>query len=61
MQDYARIERKRTLSYLEKAPNVAYQDDLNKFDSTCEAKGLIMTWSSSVIPWKVRSHMDFYF
>ena len=32
LQDYGRIEWKQTLSYLTKAPDVAYQD-VNEFDS----------------------------
>ena len=33
LQDYGRIEWQRTLSDLEKAPDIAYQDVLNEFDS----------------------------
>lgn len=53
LQDYGRIECKRTLSDLEDAPAVAYQDFLNKFDSTLGVKGLIMTHSNLVVTWKV--------
>ena len=42
LQDYSRIEWKRILSNLEKVPDVAYQDVLNKFDST---------WGSKVSLW----------
>ena len=44
--------------FQKKAPDVVYQDVLNKFDSTWGGvKGLIMTWSSIVVTWKVRPHM----
>ena len=36
LQDYARIEWKRTLSDLKNILDFAYQDDLNEFDSTWE-------------------------
>ena len=41
------IECKQTLTYLEHAPDVAYQNALNDFDSTRRgAKGLIVTRST---------------
>lgn len=43
---------------LEKAPDVAYQDVLNGFDSTWGVKGLIETHSNLVAVWKVRPHID---
>jgi hypothetical protein len=44
----------RTLADSKKAPDVAYQDDLNEFDSTW---GLIMTWNNLVVTSKVRPHV----
>jgi hypothetical protein len=43
------IEWKRTLSDLEKGPDVAYQDVLKKFDSIWAVKGLIVTRSNLVV------------
>ena len=57
LHDYNRIEWKRTLSDLEKAPDMAYQDILNEFDSTWGVKGLIVTKSNLVVTWKVRPQM----
>ena len=54
LQDYGRIEWKLILSNLEKAPDVAYQDVLNKFDLIWGVKGLIMTQSNLEVTWKVR-------
>lgn len=48
---------KRTLTDLEKAPDVAYQDILNEFGSTLRVKGLIVTRRNLVVKWKVRSHL----
>lgn len=42
----------------EKASDVAYQDVLNKSDSTWGVKGLIVIWSNLVITSKVRPHMS---
>lgn len=58
LQDYARVEWKRTLSDLEKALDVAYQDVLSEFDSVWGVKNLIMTRSNLVITWKVRPRMN---
>ena len=52
-----KIEWKRILSDLGKAPDVVYQDILNEFDSTWGVKGLIVTQSNPVITWKVRPQM----
>ena len=57
LQDYGRIEWKRTLLDLEKAPDIAYQDVLKEFDSIWGVKGLIMTRNNLVVTWKVRPHM----
>lgn len=57
LQDYSRIEWKRTLSDLDKASFVVYQDVLNEFDSTREVRGLIVTWSNLDVTWKARPHM----
>lgn len=38
--------------------DVAYQDVLNKFNSTREAKGLKVTQGNLVVMWKVRPQMD---
>jgi hypothetical protein len=59
LQDYDRIEWKHTLVYLEKAPNVAYQNILHKFNSTWG----VIDLSNSMVTWKVRPHMGiiFYF
>ena len=43
---------------LEKAPDVAYQDILKKFDLTWGVKGLIMTWSNLVVTWKDRPYIS---
>jgi hypothetical protein len=59
LQNYDRIEWKQTLTELEKAPNMAYQDVLNEFDSTWVVKGLIMTYNNVVVMWKVSPHMGF--
>ena len=58
LQGYGRIEWKRMLRDLEKTPNMAYHDILNKFDLTWGVKGLIMTQSNLVITWKDRTHMS---
>ena len=58
LKDYNRIDWKHTLSNLEKAPNVAYQDVLNECDSTWGVKGLIVTPSNLVVTWKVRPQID---
>ena len=58
LQDYGRIEWKRTLNNLEKAPDVAYQDILKKFDLTWGVKGLIVTQSNLVVMWKDRLQMN---
>ena len=58
LQDFGGIEWKRALSDLEMAPDVAYQDILNKFDSSWGVKGLIVIWSNLVVTWKVRLQMD---
>jgi len=34
---------------MEKAPDTAYQDVLNEYDSTWGVKGLIVTWSNLVV------------
>ena len=57
MQDFARIKRIWALTNLEKSPDVAYHDILNKFDSTWAVKGLIVTCINLVVTWKVRPHM----
>ena len=57
LQDYGRIELKQTLSDLEKALDVAYQDVLSEFDLTWGVKGLIMIRSNLVVTRKVRPHM----
>ena len=44
-----------------KAPDVAYQDNLEEFDSIWGVKGLIVTRSNLVVTWKVRPHMGIYF
>jgi hypothetical protein len=46
LQNYGRIEWKSTPSDVEKAPDVANQDVLNKSDSFRGVKGLIPTHSS---------------
>ena len=57
LQDYGRIEWKQTLSYLTKAPDVAYQD-VNEFDSIQGGvKGLIVTRTNLVVMWKVGPKM----
>jgi hypothetical protein len=48
----------RTLRDLEKAPDVAYHDILNKFDLIWEVKGLIVTRSNLVVTWKGRPQMS---
>jgi hypothetical protein len=48
-QDYGRIEWQPTLTDLEKALKIVYQDVLNDFDSTWGVKGLIVTRSNSVV------------
>ena len=58
LQDYGRIEWKQTLKDLEKTPDVAYQDVLNKFDLTWGVKNLIVTWSNLVVTWKDRPQMS---
>lgn len=58
LQNYGRIEWKHTLSDLEKAPNVAYQDVLNEFDSTWGVKCLIVTQSNFMVTWMVRPQMS---
>jgi hypothetical protein len=52
LQDYGRIEWKWTLRDLEKAPDVAYHDILDKFDLIWGVKGLIVTRSNLVVTWK---------
>ena len=51
LQDYGRIEWKHTLKDLQHAPDVAYQDVLNEFDSTWGVKNLIVTWSNVIVAW----------
>jgi hypothetical protein len=51
------IEWKRTLSDLEKVPNIVYQDVLKYFDSIWDVKGLIVTCSNFLITWNVRPQM----
>ena len=46
MDDYGRIEWKRTLTDLGKAPDLAYYDIPNTFSLIWEVKGLIVTWSN---------------
>lgn len=57
LQDYSRIEWKRTLLDLEKAPDVAYQDILEELDLIWGGKGLIVTRSNLVVTWKVGPQM----
>jgi hypothetical protein len=54
LQDYGRTEWKWTLLDLDKAPDIAYQDVLNEFDSRWGVKGLIVTRSNLVVAWKIR-------
>ena len=49
LQDHSKIEWKPTLLDLEKAPDMAYEDVLNKFDSTWGVKGLIVASSNLVV------------
>lgn len=58
LQGHGRTEWQRTLADLEKAPDVAYQDNLTDFDSTWGVKGLIITRSNWKVTWKVRPHMN---
>lgn len=58
LQDYGRIKWQWTLSNLEKAPNVAYQDILDEFDSVRGVKVLIVTRSNFVVTWKVGPQID---
>ena len=58
LQDYGRIEWKRTLRDLEKALDVAYHDILTKFDLTWGVKGLIVTRSNLAVTWKDRPQMN---
>ena len=55
--DYGRLEWQWTLHDLEKAPNFAYEDVLNEFDSVLCVKSLINTHSNLLISWKVRPWM----
>jgi hypothetical protein len=57
LHDYGRIKWQWTLANLEKAPDVAYRDVLDEFNSIWETKGLIVTRSSLVVMWKVRPRM----
>jgi hypothetical protein len=56
--EYGRIEWKQMLRDLEKAPDVAYHDILNKFDLIWGVKGLIVTRSNLVPTWKDRPQMS---
>ena len=49
---------KRTFVDLERTQGVAYQEILNKFDSTWDVKGLIVTRSNLVTTWKEMSQMS---
>ena len=48
LQDYGRIEWKRTLNFLEEVPDVAYQDVLNEFNSM---------WGSKTLLWLGATHL----
>ena len=60
LQDYGRIVSKRTLEGLEMAPDMAYEDILNDFDSTWGVKGFIMTRSNLVVTCKVWPQMALF-
>ena len=49
LQDYDKIEWQQTLSDLEKASDVTFQDVFNEFDLIWGVKGLIVTWSNLVV------------
>ena len=51
--DCGRLEWQRTLTNLEKVPEMACQDVLNKFSIVWCVKGLIVTHSNLVVNWKV--------
>jgi hypothetical protein len=51
--DYDRLEWQRTLTDLEKVPEVPYQDVLNQFDIVWCVTCLIVTHSNLVVTWKV--------
>ena len=53
-----KIEWHKTLAKLEKGPEVAYQDVLNKFNLTWGVKDLLVTGSNLVVTWKVRPQMN---
>ena len=57
LQNCGRVGWQQSLADLEKAPDVAYQEVLNEFDSTWGVKGLIVTMSNLVVTWKVRPHL----
>ena len=57
LQGYSRIKWQRTLADLEKAPDVAYQDVLNKFDSTL---GGGVTGSNLVVTWDWTPHGPYF-
>lgn len=49
MMDYGRIEWKHTIRDLAKAPDIAYDDILDNFDSNGCVKWLIVTFSVLVV------------
>ena len=58
LQDYGRIEWKRTFNDLEEGPDVAYQDVLKEFDTTWGVKNLIVTWNNSAVTWMDKPQMN---
>ena len=55
--DYGRLEWQQNLQNLEKTPNVAYENVLNKFDSVWCVEGLIIIRSNLSVTWKIRAHV----
>ena len=54
IHDYGRIKWKWMLKDRGEAPDVAYQDVLNKFDHMWGVKNLIVTWSNLIVTWMDR-------
>ena len=55
--DYGRLEWHQTLTYLEKTPDIAYENVLKVFDNVWCVKALIVICSNLMITWKLRPRM----
>ena len=55
--NYGKLEWHQTLTDLEKAPDVAYEDILQELNNGWCVKDVIVICNNLVVTWKVRPHM----